>query len=274
MTAAARGVMLHLTMRSTLAAAQLATLAAAAGCYAPRIAPGSECSITCPGSLACVDGACEEVAPDPSLVAHWRFDDPPDDRASGGVLDSSGRGHHGTCTACPELVPAVHGGGYRFTAARRQIITVPDDPDFRGVYTITAWIRPAPALAQRAVFSKPFGDGTGNAWQLEVLDDNRVSLSGGSPHALASPDPIAPDEWHHVAGSWDGHEKELFIDGNKVIEVDATIEYDGHAIYLGGDQNRGEEVLHWDGVLDDLRVYSRELSSGEIADLADGAFSL
>jgi hypothetical protein len=31
-------------------------------------------------------------------------------------------------------------------------------------------------------------------------------------------------------------------------------------------------VLHWDGVLDDLRVYGRELSAGEIEDLADGDF--
>jgi len=271
-------------MRSTSAAAQLAALAAGlavpealaapaavaavAGCYAPKIEPGSACSIDCPGKLACVDGACEEVTPDPSLIAHWRFDDPPED----GVLDSSGRGHHGTCSACPELVPAVHGGGYQFTAARRQIITVPDAPDFRGIYTITAWIRPTRMSAQRAVLGKPFGDGIGNSWQLEVLGDDRVSLSGGSPHSLASPDPIAPGEWHHLAGSWDGHEKELFIDGDKVAEVDATLEYDGHAIYLGGDQNGGEEVLHWDGVLDDLRVYDRELSNSEIDDLADGGF--
>jgi hypothetical protein len=271
-------------MRSTPAAAQLvalaaglaapevlaapAAVAAVAGCYAPRIEPGSACSIACPGDLACVDGACEKVARDPSLIAHWRFDDPAED----GVLDSSGRGHHGTCSACPELVPAVHGGGYRFTAARRQIIVVPDAPDFRGVYTITAWIRPTPTAEQKALMSKPFGDGIGNSWQLEVLGDDRVSLSGGSPHSLASPDPIAPGEWHHLAGSWDGHEKELFIDGDKVAEVDATLEYDGHAIYLGGDQNGGEEVLHWDGVLDDLRVYDRELSNSEIGDLADGEF--
>lgn len=255
-------------MRSTPATALYAGLAAAAGCYAPKIAPGGACSITCPGELACVDGACEAVAPDPALIAHWRFDDPPED----GVLDSSGRGHHGVCAACPELVPAVHGGGYRFTAARHQIITVPDDPDFRGVYTISAWIRPEPTGTQLALLSKPFGSGTGNSWQLEVLDDDHVSLSGGDPHTLASPDPIERGKWHHVAGSWDGHEKELFIDGDKVIEVDATLEYDGHAIYLGGDQNRGEEVLYWDGVLDDLRVYDRELSSSEIADLANGKF--
>ena len=54
----------------------------------------------------------------------------------------------------------------------------------------------------------------------------------------------------------------------EVDEVDVDVEYDDHAIYLGGDQNSGGEVLHWDGILDDLRVYSRELTDDEIAALA------
>ena len=53
-----------------------------------------------------------------------------------------------------------------------------------------------------------------------------------------------------------------------MAEVDASVDYDDHDVYLGGDQNSGAEVLQWDGVLDDLRVYDRELSEGEIADLA------
>jgi hypothetical protein len=116
--------------------------------------------------------------------------------------------------------------------------------------------------------SKPYGSGTGNSWQLELLEDDRISLSGGSPHSLRSPGPVPPGEWHHVAGRFDGTEKELFIDGVEVDEVDVTIDYDGHDIYLGGDQNGGDEVLHWDGVLDDVRIYNRDLTDDEIAALA------
>lgn len=251
----------------------LPLLVLAAGCYAPEIAPGGACSTACPGDLVCVDGVCVNAlgggdggSSDSSLVAHWKFDDPPDDRD--GALDSSGRGHHATCRACPALVTGKLGGGYRFTAALGQILVVPDHADFRGLYTIAAWIYAEPTTDQIAILSKPFGSGTGNSWQLELLEDDRVSLSGGSPHSLRSTDIIPTGEWHHVAGRFDGTEKELFIDGEEVDEVDVTVEYDGHDIYLGGDQNNGDEVLHWDGVLDDVRIYNRDLSDDEIEALA------
>ncbi len=247
----------------------LPILVLAAGCYAPEIRPGGACTTACPGDLTCVQGVCRDMVPggdELPPIAHWKFDDPPDD--ADGALDSSGRGHDATCRACPSLVPGRIGGGYRFTAALEQILVVPDHPDFRGFYTISAWVFAEPTLDQIAILSKPFGDGTGNSWQLEVLEDDLVSLSGGSPHSLRSSNIIPPGEWHHLAGRFDGTEKELFIDGEEIDEVDATVDYDGHAIYLGGDQNNGDEVLHWDGVLDDLRVYNRALSDDEIEALA------
>jgi hypothetical protein len=245
----------------------LPIIALAAGCYSPAVEPGGACTTACPGDLACVGGVCvdrEGGDGDPELVAHWRFDDPPGD----GALDSSGRGHHGKCDACPTLVAGKVGGGYRFTAAIEQLLIVPDHPDFRGVYTIAAWTLADATPDQIALLSKPFGGGSSNSWQLEVLEDDRVSLSGGSPHSLRSPDGIAAGAWHHLAGTWDGATKRLFIDGAQVAETDADVEYDDHAIYLGGDQNSGDEVLYWDGVLDDLRVYSRALPAAEIAALA------
>lgn len=242
----------------------------APGCYAPAIEAGGACTTACPGGLACVDGICVAAGGDgggggdPSLVAHWRFDDPPEN----GALDSSGRGHHAACTACPELVDGRIGGGYYFDASDEQILVVPDHPDFRGPYTIAAWVFVDSTHDQIALLSKPFGNGTGNSWQLEVLDDNRVSLSGGDPHSLDSPDELPEEAWHHLAGTWDGATKRLFIDGAPVAERAAKVEYDAHSIYLGGDQNGGDEVLHWDGVLDELRVYNRVLSDAELAALA------
>jgi hypothetical protein len=241
-------------------------IALAAGCYAPEIAPGGACAAACPGDLTCVEGVCVDMAVegDPTLVAHWRFDDDPVD----GALDSSGRGHDAACDACPEPVAGRLGGAYLFDATDDQILIVADHPDFRGPYTIAAWIQADGTHDQIALLSKPFGGSAGNSWQLEVLDDDRVSLSGGSPHTLASPGDITTDAWHHLAGTWDGATKRLYIDGEVVAEEDAGVEYDGHAIYLGGDQNSGAEVLFWDGVLDDLRVYRRALSGAEIAALA------
>jgi hypothetical protein len=275
-------------MRGSLALAlalELALeLALGAGCFAPEITPGSACSTACPNGLACVEGTCVAAPPDggggggddglggegggdgdPSLMAHWRFDDPISD---GRASDSSGRGHDATCQSCPTPATGKIGGGYRFAAASRQVLVVPDHLDFRGSYTIAAWASASTTQEQIALLSKPYGADTANSWQLEVLKDDRVSLSSGTPHSLPSPASITAGAWHHLAGTWDGTTKRLYIDGRQVAAVDATVQYDGHAVYLGGDQNTGNEVLFWDGLLDDLRIYNRALSEAELAALA------
>jgi hypothetical protein len=251
-------------MRSPSRAVPIALLAA--GCFAPEIPPGGVCRAVCPLGEVCIDGACVDARDgDPSLVAHWRFDDPPDD----GALDSSGHDHHASCTSCPTLVAGRIGGGYLFDDDDGHILVVPDDrEDFRGLYTIAAWVYPDNTHDQIALLSKPFGTGTGNSWQLEMFDDDHVSLSGGAPHSLQSPGEIANEVWFHLAGTWDGETKRLYINGVEVAAEAATVEYDEQDIYLGGDLNGGAEALLWDGILDDLRVYRRALPADEVAGLA------
>lgn len=272
-----------------------------AGCYAPQYAPGTPCTTTCPGDLVCIQNTCvvpgtsvpTDAPPDVdidapldidagitsidaplpvdappadlSLIAHWKFDDNP----TNGVLDSTGNGHDGTCTACPMLVAGIRGGGYRFDPSRPEYIVVPDSQAFRGVFTIAAWMYTDNTNRAIAVMSKPYGNSTGNSWQLENLEDDRVSFSGGSPHSLITTNMVPQMTWVHVAGTWDGTTKRLYINGALARSTMAQVSYDSHDIYLGADENSGSVALPFDGVLDDLRVYNRVLSAAEIAELAE-----
>lgn len=271
----------------------------APGCYAPNAAPGGPCSADgrCPSELACEHGVCvvagtgtqldaaaidapivmvdAPVAPidappdaapqvDPTLMAHWKFDDSP----TNGALDSTGRGHTATCIACPAVVTGKVGNAYRFDPVLSQFLRVPDHPDFRGVFTIAAWIVGDNTANQIAIMSKPVGTSTGNSWQLELLTDDDVSFSGGSNHTLEGGVTLAPQTWHHVAGSWDGTTKRLYVDGVLVGSSSSSITYDTQPVVLGGDDNAGAPALPWDGVLDELRVYSRVLTLAEIQALA------
>lgn len=273
--------------------------ALAAGCYSPTVAPGVACSPAgdCPTGFECVQGSCVppgtsidvdappyvpdaliDAAPDApvdavpdafvdlTLIAHWEFDDAPEN----GALDSSGRGHTATCVAaCPALVPGKIGSGYRFDPTLDHALIVPDDADFRGNFTLAAWIYADATGIQRAVISKPLGTGSGNSWQLELLDTAKLSFSGGSSHYLENPAVTTAMAWLHVAGTWDGTTKRLYVNGALVASAASAITFDTHDIYLGADNNAGTPVLHWDGVLDDVRVYSRVLSLPEIQALAN-----
>ncbi len=274
-----------------------------AGCYSPQYAPGGKCTSTCPGDLECVHGTCvvpgtlpldpdggagvdgakvtsdaaidarpiDAPPPDPTLIAHWTFDAAP---ANGMVPDATGNGHTGICvaTTCPTLVTGIKGGGYRYDPALSQVVIVPDSNAFRGNFTIAAWMYSDNTNKQIAVMSKPFGTGTGNSWQLEQLDNtnnnDQVSFSGGSVHSLVSPMTVPQMTWTHLAGTYDGTTKRLYINGVLVASATSNIQFDNGDIYLGADENNGSLALPFDGVLDDLRIYNRVLPASELQILA------
>jgi hypothetical protein len=272
-------------------------IVAVAGCFDPRVSPGGACGPgdRCPAGLECVAGTCElsgtlagadasvdapaqddppdarpdarpdasapDAFVDPSLIAHWAFDDEPGD----GALDSSGHGHTATCTNCPLVVPGLLGMGYRFDAVNDALV-VEDSMEFRGDVTIALWARPDATTNQIAALSKVYSGG--NTWQLELMPSDRWSFSGGSVHYLEGGPVTTPQTWHHVAGTWDGTTKRLYVDGVMVTSVAATLTYDTGDIVLGADINGGAFALFWDGVLDDVRVYDRALDAAEIAALA------
>jgi hypothetical protein len=271
-----------------------------AACYAPHAAPGAPCGVgdVCPSGLTCVDNVCAlpgtqssdaarrdadpldavrapdarvfldappDAAPPSGLVAYWKFDDDPSD----GALDSTGRGHTGTCdAACPTLVTGHTGSAYQFDATNSETLVVPDSGDFRGNVTIAAWFMANDATAALSMLAKPLGTGTDDTWQLEVRDTGAVSFSGGTVHYVDDGTAITRGVWHHAAGTWDGTTKRLYLDGVEVANAAATLSYDTHAVYLGADNNTGTTVLYFSGALDELRVYSRALSAAEIAMIA------
>jgi hypothetical protein len=85
----------------------------------------------------------------------------------------------------------------------------------------------------------------------------------------ASPD-LTDKEWHHVAMTWSRESLELYLDGSLRASLDAPgvapsdlgrTEPD----YLGRTLDDEEVALYAE--IDDLRVYARALTSGEIAEL-------
>ena len=211
---------------------------------------------------AAIDGYVPDAFVDTTLMAHWKFDDAPAD----GALDSSGRGHTGTCTGtgCPLLVAGHIGNAYKFDAVD-DVLIVLDSLDFRGNFTIAMWANLAAVTAQVSGMAKP--GPPGNTWQLE-LHVSTYSHSGGSFHYLDGGPTIAANTWYHVAGTWDGTTKRLYLNGVMVASVASTTTYNTQNISLGGDDNGAGPTLLWNGMLDDLRIYNRVLNVTEIAALA------
>jgi len=76
--------------------------------------------------------------------------------------------------------------------------------------------------------------------------------------------------WHHCAATFDGRVMRVYFDGKPVAELarpgKVRLQPDVPA-YIGSLQGHGE---HFDGLLDDLRIYGDALSAEEVAELYRG----
>jgi hypothetical protein len=76
------------------------------------------------------------------------------------------------------------------------------------------------------------------------------------------------DAWALLAGTYDGADIRLYIDG---AEIEAFARagiavFDGHDLVIGADSNVGGPLgSYWNGSIDELRIYRRALDAGEIA---------
>ena len=79
---------------------------------------------------------------------------------------------------------------------------------------------------------------------------------------------MTDNQWHHVAGVYDGSSEILYIDGVEEARIASTGQIDTSAepFWIGNEpinKNRW-----WGGALDDVRLYNRALSDAEMAWLA------
>jgi Protein of unknown function (DUF1553)/Protein of unknown function (DUF1549)/Concanavalin A-like lectin/glucanases superfamily/Planctomycete cytochrome C len=154
-----------------------------------------------------------------------------------------------------------------------------DDP-----YTIAAWIYPtsasgaivtrAGALVEGALTSDPFG-------QSLNLRDGKLRYnywdSTDEGIRLESEKTVSLNQWHHVALTYDGSRWargfKLFVDGKewkwgKVLQDDMNVSAlaQREPLRIGAD---GGTQYRFHGLIDEVRIYNRVLTSVELVMLAD-----
>jgi len=70
------------------------------------------------------------------------------------------------------------------------------------------------------------------------------------------------DAWHHVMVTYDGKKGRLFVDCNKLAELDVSgdISQNKEPLHLGD----GNNERHFNGLIDEVRIYNRSLSEVEV----------
>jgi len=152
-------------------------------------------------------------------------------------------------------------------------IEVPDTPslDITDEITISAWVK----FYSIDKFDPPFiisknGD---NGYDDELFKIGIDDYGLGYLDFRINSEFIAGflvklDTWYNVIGTYDGFNKKLYVNGNLIIEErqNGKIGNSNNSIFIGADMDAVFNQ-HFNGLIDEIRIYDKALNISEIIDL-------
>jgi hypothetical protein len=198
------------------------------------------------------------------LVAAYGFN-----AGSGPTLgDSSGNGNNGAISGASWSVSGRFGGALSFDGSN-DIVNVPDSGslDLSAGMTLEAWIHPLELSSWRTLLAKETSGGIvyslfANSSSGRPVGEMRNA--SGSFFDSVGPAQLPINAWTHLAVTYDGSTLRMYVNGVLVNSESASgsIQASSSPFRIGGTSIWGE---YFRGLIDEVRVYNRALSAGEIS---------
>jgi len=218
-----------------------------------------------------------------TIVAMWLFDE-----GSGKtVKDSSGNKNDGTITGDYNWGTGKFGKALEFNGKN----TIVDcgkgaSTDFNGQknFSISVWAKTDSKSVISGMFVwkalgcstwAQYGFGVG-AIEAVATPANKLCFyyrktNGDASEIVADKNDIPTDEWFHAAGTYDGSQLSLYLNG----ELVGTKKSDGapwastEKVYIGGDPGCGIRYI-WSGLMDELLIFNVTLPIDDVKSLMRG----
>lgn len=215
---------------------------------------------------------------------------------NGNANDASGNGLNGTVNGAT-LTQDKDGNSnsaYQFDAADEDFINVPENVLLRpDKVSVSAWFKAASDnIIYPIVYKGTVFDTTAYQYSLQFLEEQNNDvvflsqirtdsdcgdwINDGEPY-VEEIAPITYGTWHHLASTYDGTDFITYLDGTLIATTSAASPQDifdcpGGGLNVGAVPTvLGETTLvtwFFDGAIDEVRVYNRELTGAEVAILA------
>jgi hypothetical protein len=209
------------------------------------------------------------------LVVHLRLDD---GRGNMTARDSSGNGNTGTLQQLDLFdawVPGYRGTG--LDLAGKGWVSVPESPTLNSIndgFSIAAWVQrtgDGTIAARRAVGASGFLYRFFIAGGLLGL---QINSSNGARADFLSSNQVPTGRWVQLAAVYDKHEAHVFLDGVSIGQqrYELNIGPENSPLEIGASQDAtligaADRLL---GIIDEVAVYDRPLTAGEVQALAGG----
>jgi hypothetical protein len=201
------------------------------------------------------------IAAAASPTGYWPFD--------GNLNDAVGTANATFAGGTPTYQKGQIGQAISFDGVA-QYVNIPS-PVNPAMYTIALWVKPA-RLADAAVVTRTDASGPTTSWSHQLRIQGNVFhhyLWVGAERHVAGTTTIVPDTWYHVAiVAQNNGPMRLYVNGKEdgpSISTAGTLWATGTRITVGS--NSGHAMGWFQGLVDDLRIYSEILSPADIEGL-------
>ncbi len=206
------------------------------------------------------------------LVGHWTFDGP--DLTTATATDKSGQGNNGGLTSGPRPTIGKAGQGLSFDGSDDYVQVLSSASiDNLSKRTVSMWIKPFSLSVVPHLLNK------GQIWYQRVNASGTVSVYegfSGVPGLWTSSTSVVPlNQWTHIVVTYDrgsiANVPILYVNGSPVALTTNFTPTGSHQSESANNLIIGSSLSAFlDGVLDDVRIYSRILSAAEITALYNG----
>jgi len=232
----------------------------------------------------CGDGDPAGCAPGllDGLIGFWRLDDAP---GSASARDWSGWRNDGTLVGIDPASAWIADGpeGRALSVEGKGYVNVPRSPSIDSIstqVTVAAWIYlDGPINDYATAISRQIGTGFDQHYHLSVNAQQQAILFITTPASgqvvLGGPMTFPQQTWVHLAGTYDGSQARLFVDGVQVDSkpVSGPFAAETNPLVLSGNGNGRNQAISElvPGRLDDVMLYRRALGADEIGRIRSGA---
>jgi prepilin-type N-terminal cleavage/methylation domain-containing protein len=193
------------------------------------------------------------------MVGQWNFDE-----CSGTIAkDTSGNNNTGTLAISPFWstdTPGRTGCSFSFNGTTQQI-TIPNSSsisDYSNGITVSLWFKTNTVSGIQGIFYQP-------QFNLTLINNQfRIEPKAGS--AAYTDTRITPNTWYHIVATYDpalsSNQGKIYVNG--VLDKEATLTF---LIPSGQNIVLGSYAGFFNGLIDDVRVYKKSLTSASIQKL-------
>lgn len=208
------------------------------------------------------------------LMSRWSFDNCK-------ATDNSGNGNNGTIVGGLKCVAGISGKAMQFNGAT-SYIKVPSSASLNPAnqLTMSFWVKVqgvtnmwSPLLHKGGVDTVDLSNREYSVWLNEELFLHQSSAGDGDgQNIVVNSSKISKLRWIHYVGIIDriNHVMSIFLNGKKVAQVaDSSNSFNNnnHDLRIGSTEEADSSYSPFKGILDDIRLYNRALTSKDIAEL-------